>query len=172
MRNTRLLTIRNLGVQKTCHNVAYPSDAHGQRMPPIKRQTNGRGPTSCGSTPVCGIVRTLELSLGRSRFVNGSCTQQGAFCVHARTILLIDLGSPGKHEDEEDQNKGVDPVDKDKESNLDDNVDPRSPLLDSMLSYRRPASEKRTLQPPQPLPQTQKQGTTCHEPTEDDWKNL
>lgn len=86
--------------------------------------------------------------------------------------MLIDLGSPGKHEDEEDQNKGVDPVDKDKESNLDDNVDPRSPLLDSMLSYRRPASEKRTLQPPQPLPQTQKQGTTYHESTEDDWKNL
>ena len=42
-------------------------------------------------------------------------------------------------EDEEHQNKDVNPMDRDGESNLDDDVDLESPLLDGMLSDSQPA---------------------------------
>ena len=71
-------------------------------------------------------------------------------------------------EDEEDQNKDTNPMDKDGEFTLDDDVDLESSLLDSMLSDRQPALN-------------QANTTACvaavvemrnHEPTEHDWENL
>ena len=80
---------------------------------------------------------------------------------------VIDLTTEDLSEDDEDKNEDANPVDKDREFNLDDDVDLESPLLDGMLSDRRPASNQENVA-----------AITAHvemrdrEPTEDDWENL
>ena len=84
---------------------------------------------------------------------------------------VVDLTVEDLSEDSEgDQDKDANPVDKDSEFNLDDDVDLRSPLLDGMLSDRQPTPDQENI--PASAAVAARLETRNHEPTEDDWENL
>jgi len=98
-----------------------------------------------------------------------------AFCnieneIYAKVNKQVaDLMVEDLSEDEGDQDKDMNPADKDSEFNLDDDVDLGSPL-NSMLSDRQPAPDQENI--------TASTATAAklemrnHKPTEGDWENL
>ena len=91
----------------------------------------------------------------------GPCPQ----CKQVVNLTVEDLS-----EDEGDQDKDVNPADKDSEFNLDDKVDLGSPLLDGMLSDRQPTPDQENIAASTAT--ATRLETRNHEPTEDDWENL
>jgi len=83
---------------------------------------------------------------------------------------VVDLTVEDLSEDEGDQDKDMNPVDKDSEFNLDDDVDLGSPLLNGMLSDRQPAPDRENVATS--MATAVRLEPRNHEPTEDDWENF
>jgi hypothetical protein len=87
------------------------------------------------------------------------------------TRRVVDLTAENVREDEdEDQDKTRNLVDGDGEFNLNDDVDLGSPLLEGMLSDRRPVPGPEDATTLTATPTHTE--TRDHEPTEDDWETL
>jgi len=85
-------------------------------------------------------------------------------------LPLVDLTAEDISEDEENRSEDVNPVDEDGESDPDNDADPGSPLLDSMLSDRQPALNRENVMASMAIVAHAEPGI-C-EPAEDNWEDL